>query len=147
MVQQHFAEETTTAGGRDSGGADLTLASVTKRFTDFVAVDDLDLTIPAGSFFALLGPSGCGKTTTLRMVAGLEQPTSGTIRIGGQDITRTAAHERPVNTVFQNYALFPHMSVLDNVAFGLKRRKVRDAQAQAQRALELVELGHLAARR
>src|SRR5687768_13022900 len=126
---------------------DLELTSITKRFGSFTAVDSLDLTIPAGSFFALLGPSGCGKTTTLRMVAGLEQPTSGALRIGGRDITRTGAHERPVNTVFQNYALFPHMSVLDNVAFGLKRRKVRGAEAQARTALELVELAHLAARR
>lgn len=147
MVQERLAEETTTAAGGDSGGADLVLDSVTKRFADFVAVDDLDLTIPAGSFFALLGPSGCGKTTTLRMVAGLELPTSGTLSIGGRDITRTGAHERPVNTVFQNYALFPHMSVLDNVAFGLKRRKIRGAEARAKSALELVELGHLAARR
>jgi spermidine/putrescine transport system ATP-binding protein len=133
--------------GAAAGGADLALAAVTKRFADFTAVDSLDLTIPAGSFFALLGPSGCGKTTTLRMVAGLEQPTSGRITIGGRDITGTGAHERPVNTVFQNYALFPHMSVLDNVAFGLKRRKIRDAVAQAKAALEMVELGHLAARR
>ncbi|CEA09543.1 Spermidine/putrescine import ATP-binding protein PotA [Arthrobacter saudimassiliensis] len=130
-----------------SAGADLVLSGITKRFGDFTAVDNLDLLIPSGSFFALLGPSGCGKTTTLRMVAGLEAPTSGTLSIGGRDITGTAPHQRPVNTVFQNYALFPHMSVLDNVAFGLKRRKVRDAEAQARAALDLVELGHLGARR
>src|SRR5699024_1438689 len=87
--------------------ADLHLASVTKRFADFVAVDDLTLQIPSGTFFALLGPSGCGKTTTLRMVAGLEHPSSGQILLGEQDITRTRSHERPVNTVFQSYALFP----------------------------------------
>ena len=141
-------ELTRGPGAADAGtGGDLVLAEVTKRFTDFTAVDDLDLRIPAGSFFALLGPSGCGKTTTLRMIAGLEAPTSGTISIGRKDITGTAPHQRPVNTVFQNYALFPHMSVLDNVAFGLKRRKIRDAEAQARAALELVELGHLGARR
>ncbi|MHA7174169.1 ABC transporter ATP-binding protein [Arthrobacter monumenti] len=128
-------------------GADLRLNAISKRFDDFVAVDNLDLTVPAGSFFALLGPSGCGKTTTLRMVAGLERPTSGTISIGGQDVTKTSAHERPVNTVFQSYALFPHMSVFDNVVFGLKRRKVKDAAAQAKAVLELVELSHLGARR
>ena len=119
----------TTELSRESGaaaqgsGADLVLSGVTKRFTEFTAVDNLDLVIPSGSFFALLGPSGCGKTTTLRMIAGLEQPTAGSISIGGKDITGTSPYQRPVNTVFQNYALFPHMSVLDNVAFGLKRRK------------------------
>ncbi|MCC3297416.1 ABC transporter ATP-binding protein [Arthrobacter caoxuetaonis] len=131
----------------EGSGADLVLSGITKRFTEFTAVDNLDLVIPSGSFFALLGPSGCGKTTTLRMVAGLEQPTAGSISIGGKDITGTSPYQRPVNTVFQNYALFPHMSVLDNVSFGLKRRKVRDAEVQAKAALELVELGHLAARR
>ena len=143
----------TTELSLDSGaaaegtGADLVLTGVSKRFGDFTAVDNLDLVIPSGSFFALLGPSGCGKTTTLRMVAGLEQPTAGSIGIGGKDITGTSPYQRPVNTVFQNYALFPHMSVLDNVAFGLKRRRIRDAEAQAKAALELVELSHLAARR
>lgn len=129
------------------GGADLELDRVTKAFGTFTAVDDLSLTVPAGSFFALLGPSGCGKTTTLRMVAGLEQPTSGALRIGGRDITAAKPHKRPVNTVFQNYALFPHLDVLDNVAFGLRRRGVKDAQQQAESALDLVELRHLARRR
>ncbi|WGW14158.1 ABC transporter ATP-binding protein [Saxibacter everestensis] len=134
-------------GPASDSGADLVLQSISKRFGDYLAVDELDLTIPAGSFFALLGPSGCGKTTTLRMVAGLEQPTGGRIMIGGKDVTSTKAFQRPVNTVFQNYALFPHLSVLENVAFGLKRRKVRDAEAQAKDALTLVELSHLSARR
>jgi spermidine/putrescine transport system ATP-binding protein len=102
----------------DSGAA-LEITGVTKAFGDFVAVDDLSLTVPSGSFFALLGPSGCGKTTTLRMVAGLEQPTTGTIAIGGKDVTGTRAHQRPVNTVFQSYALFPHLTVGEIVAFGL----------------------------
>ena len=96
---------------------------VTKRFGAFTAVDDLDLTIPQGSFFALLGPSGCGKTTTLRMVAGLEEPTAGQILIGDEDITDTKPYKRPVNTVFQSYALFPHLDIFENVAFGLRRRK------------------------
>ena len=128
-------------------GADLALVNVTKRFPGFTAIDDLSLTIPAGSFFALLGPSGCGKTTTLRLVAGLEEPTEGRIMIGGKDLTDTKAYQRPVNTVFQSYALFPHMSVLDNVMFGLRRRKIADADQKAKEALDLVELGHVANRK
>ncbi|WBU38315.1 ABC transporter ATP-binding protein [Homoserinibacter sp. YIM 151385] len=131
----------------DEAGADLELQGITKRFPGFTAIDRLDLTIPAGSFFALLGPSGCGKTTTLRLVAGLEQPTEGRVLIGGKDVTSTKPHQRPVNTVFQSYALFPHMTVLQNVAFGLKRRGVADSTAKAHEALQLVELDHLAQRR
>lgn len=128
-------------------GADLELVGVRKEFPGFVALEDLDLKIPAGQFFALLGPSGCGKTTTLRLVAGLDSPTKGKVLIGNQDVTNTKPHERPVNTVFQNYALFPHMSVLENVAFGLRQRKVQDPLPKAQEALKLVELEHLAQRR
>ncbi|MEJ3404535.1 ABC transporter ATP-binding protein [Rathayibacter sp. YIM 133350] len=128
-------------------GADLSLDGIQKRFPGFTAIEDLNLEIPAGSFFALLGPSGCGKTTTLRLVAGLEEPTQGRILIGGTDVTATKPHHRPVNTVFQSYALFPHMSVLENVAFGLRRRRVADAGTRAHEALRLVELDHLADRR
>ncbi|WP_394551437.1 ABC transporter ATP-binding protein [Agromyces sp. MMS24-JH15] len=128
-------------------GADLELVGIQKRFPGFTAIEELDLVIPAGSFFALLGPSGCGKTTTLRLVAGLEEPTSGRILIGGKDVTSTKAHERPVNTVFQSYALFPHMTVLENVAFGLKRRRIGDAVMRAHEALRLVELDHVAQRK
>jgi spermidine/putrescine transport system ATP-binding protein len=128
-------------------GADLQLVGVRKEFPGFTAIDDLDLTIPAGSFFALLGPSGCGKTTTLRLVAGLETATRGQILIGGKDVTKAKAHQRPVNTVFQSYALFPHMSVLDNVAFGLRRRGIGDPVGKAHEALRLVELDHVASRR
>jgi spermidine/putrescine transport system ATP-binding protein len=128
-------------------GADLHLRSLTKTFGSFVAVDDLDLTIPQGSFFALLGPSGCGKTTTLRMVAGLEVPTAGQILIGDDDITETKPYRRPVNTVFQNYALFPHLDIFENVAFGLRRRGAKDVKAQVDEVLELIELGHLARRK
>jgi spermidine/putrescine transport system ATP-binding protein len=131
----------------DQTGPDLVLTDVTKTFGDFVAVDRLSLTIPAGSFFALLGPSGCGKTTTLRMVAGLEEPTSGSVRLGDDDITWAKPYRRPVNTVFQNYALFPHLNVFENVAFGLRRRGSRDVKAKVSEALDLVELGHLATRR
>jgi spermidine/putrescine transport system ATP-binding protein len=123
---------------------DLKLTGVTKRYDTFTAVDNLDLVIPRGSFFALLGPSGCGKTTTLRMVAGLDQPTLGQIWIGEKDITDTRAYQRNVNTVFQSYALFPHLSILDNVTFGLRRRRVSDYKAEAMKALELVQLAHIA---
>lgn len=126
---------------------DLTLVGLTKRFGDMVAVDDLHLTIPAGSFFALLGASGCGKTTTLRMVAGLEDPTSGTILIGNKDITHMRAYQRPVNTVFQSYALFPHLDIFENVAFGLRRRGIKDVQGPVTSMLDLVELGPLARRK
>jgi spermidine/putrescine transport system ATP-binding protein len=126
---------------------DLKLTGVTKTFETFTAVDQLDLVIPRGSFFALLGPSGCGKTTTLRMVAGLDQPTIGQIWIGDQDITDTKAYQRNVNTVFQSYALFPHLSILDNVSFGLRRRKISDHKKKAMEALELVQLAHIATKK
>ena len=126
---------------------DLHLDHLTKRFGDFTAVDDLSLTIPAGSFFALLGASGCGKTTTLRMVAGLEDPTDGSMRIGDADITRLKAYQRPVNTVFQSYALFPHLDIFENVAFGLRRRGIKDVTPQVDAMLELVELGPMARRK
>jgi spermidine/putrescine transport system ATP-binding protein len=135
------------AGSFAESGADLELVGLHKEFPGFTAIEDLNLTIPAGSFFALLGPSGCGKTTTLRLVAGLEEPTSGRILLGGKDVTATKSFQRPVNTVFQSYALFPHMTILENVAFGLRRRKIHDAVARAHEALRLVELDHLAARK
>ena len=128
-------------------GADLALSGLTKRFGGFTAVDDLDLEVGRGQFFALLGPSGCGKTTTLRMVAGLEEPTSGTITLGGEDISHLKPYKRPVNTVFQNYALFPHLDIYENVAFGLRRRGVKDVKKQVQDMLELVELGEFGKRR
>ncbi len=131
-------------------GADLVLGGLTKRFGAFTAVDDLDLVVPQGSFFALLGPSGCGKTTTRRMVAGLETPTAGTIRLGDDDITRLKPHQRPVNTVFQSYALFPHLTVRDNVAFGPRRQGrsgKAELEAEVRRMLDLVELGELAGRK
>jgi spermidine/putrescine transport system ATP-binding protein len=123
------------------GGA-VSLSKLTKRFGDFIAVAGIDLDIPSGEFFSLLGPSGCGKTTTLRMIGGFEQPTSGHILLDGVDMTETAAHRRPVNTVFQSYALFPHLNVFDNVAFGLRRARVdkADVRRRAAAALELVGL-------
>jgi spermidine/putrescine transport system ATP-binding protein len=128
-------------------GADLELVNVRKDFPGFTALQDMDLHIPAGEFFALLGPSGCGKTTTLRIVAGLEEPTAGQVLIGGKDVTATKPHERPVNTVFQSYALFPHMTILENVAFGLRQRKIEEPVKKAMDALNLVELGYAAERR
>ena len=130
-----------------SGGRDLRLDRVSKRFGEFLAVDALSLTVPSGSFFALLGPSGCGKTTTLRMVAGLEEPTEGSIFIGEDDVTFAKPYKRPVNTVFQSYALFPHLDIFENVAFGLRRRGSKEVKALVENALELVELGQLARRK
>ena len=135
------------ADASSSTRGDLRIVNVTKSFGDFTAVDDLTLTIPEGSFFALLGPSGCGKTTTLRMVAGLEEPTQGSIHIGNTDITHTRPYQRPVNTVFQNYALFPHLSIYENIAFGLRRRGKSDVKEAVEKVLNLVELPHLAQRK
>ena len=134
-------------GGDDASYDGLRLREVTKEFGGFTAVRSLDLDVPRGSFFALLGPSGCGKTTTLRMVAGLETPTSGTITLAGKDVTRAKPYRRPVNTVFQNYALFPHLDIYENVAFGLRRRRAKDVDAQVREMLELVELTSQARKR
>src|SRR5919108_272481 len=121
---------------------DVRLDGVTKRFDDVVAVDDVTLEVPRGSFFALLGPSGCGKTTTLRMIGGFEEPTEGTIFLGDRDVTGLPPYRRDVNTVFQSYALFPHLSIFENVAFGLRRRGVKgnDLRGQVTKILELVQL-------
>ncbi len=135
----------------DSGAesTSVELRDVTKRFGELVAVDDLSLDLGRGEFFTLLGPSGCGKTTTLRMIAGFERPTEGEIRIEGSDVARLPPHKRPTNTVFQSYALFPHLSVEANVAFGLKRKKVaKDEIAERVRAeLERVGLASHAKRK
>jgi len=118
------------------------LESVTKQFGDFTAVDDLSLVIEENRFFALLGPSGCGKTTTLRMIGGFEDTTSGVIRLHGEDVTGRKPYRRMVNTVFQSYALFPHLTIFENVAFGLRRREVAGAEIKTRVAemLELVQL-------
>src|SRR6478735_9403571 len=130
-----------TPDSADSESYDgLRLRNVTKSFGAFTAVNDLDLDVPRGSFIALLGPSGCGKTTTLRMVAGLETPTAGSIKLADQDITYAKPYQRPVNTVFQSYALFPHLDIFENVAFGLRRRKSKEVETAVREMLELVEL-------
>jgi spermidine/putrescine ABC transporter ATP-binding subunit len=121
---------------------DVEFRGVTKRFGSLTAVDAIDLRVRTGEFLSLLGPSGCGKTTSLRLIAGFEQPDEGEILIGGEDAVGIPPYKRNVNTVFQQYALFPHMSVLDNVAYGLKQRRVPKAEryARAREALELVQL-------
>ena len=143
-----------SAHGTEHHGGRIELAALCKQFADVVAVDDVDLAIEPGEFFSLLGPSGCGKTTTLRMIAGFEQPTSGRILLDGQDLVAVPPYRRPVNTVFQSYALFPHLNVEDNVAFGLRWRRDsgRGMDKAARRrkvgeAIELVRLGGLEQRR
>ncbi|MFJ3190019.1 ABC transporter ATP-binding protein [Streptomyces halstedii] len=128
-------------------GGDVRLTGISKTYGSFTAVHPLDLTVPQGSFFALLGASGCGKTTTLRMIAGLEEATTGTVSLGGRDITALPPHRRPVNTVFQSYALFPHLDVTENVAFGLRRRGVTPVKKRVAEMLDLVQLGDFARRR
>ena len=136
-------------GSAATGQPDIHLEGVTKRFGDMVAVDNLTLSIERGHFYALLGPSGCGKTTSLRMIGGFEDPTAGRITIGGQDVTELPPFKREVNTVFQSYALFPHLTVARNVAFGLERRKVPKPEITRRvgEMLELVQLGDLGDRR
>jgi spermidine/putrescine transport system ATP-binding protein len=129
--------------------ADVRLEGVTKRFDDVVAVDDLTLAVESGTFTALLGPSGCGKTTTLRMIGGFEDPNAGTILLGDRPVTGLPPHKRDVNTVFQSYALFPHLTLFENVAFGLRRRGVRGAElrSRVERMLHVVGLDGLGGRR
>jgi spermidine/putrescine transport system ATP-binding protein len=129
--------------------SDIRLEGVTKRFAETLAVDDLSLEIPRGSFFAMLGPSGCGKTTTLRMIGGFEDPSAGRVFLGGSDVTDHPPFRRDVNTVFQSYALFPHLTVERNVAFGLERKKVGKDEVRRRVAdiLELVQLHGLGQRR
>src|SRR5438270_9773164 len=126
-----------------TAAVDVRLESLTKRFDDVVAVDDISLEIERGRFFALLGPSGCGKTTTLRMIGGFEEPTAGQIHLGDRDVSGLPSYKRDVNTVFQSYALFPHLSIYENVAFGLRRRKVKGEELK-RRVLDALELVGLA---
>ncbi|MFM2106877.1 MAG: hypothetical protein RL338_1909 [Chloroflexota bacterium] len=130
-------------------GIAVRLVGVTKRFGDFVAVDAIDLDVRDGEFFSLLGPSGCGKTTTLRMIGGFEQPTSGLIELDGHDVTWLPPYRRDVNTVFQSYALFPHLTIGENVAFGLRRKGVAadEIRRRVGEMLELVELAGYEGRR
>ena len=135
------------AVGRELGRVEL--AGVTKRFGTMAAVDHVDLVVEPGEFLSLLGPSGCGKTTTLRMLAGFEQPDEGTITISGRRVQGIPPYKRDVNTVFQSYALFPHMDVSENVAYGLRQRKVNKSEVATRvaEALDMVKMSHLAARK
>jgi spermidine/putrescine transport system ATP-binding protein len=129
--------------------ADIRLTDLTKRFSDVVAVDNLSLEIEHGRFFALLGPSGCGKTTTLRMIGGFEEPTSGSIELDGKDVGSLPPYKRDVNTVFQSYALFPHLNVYDNLAFGPRQRKrpKQEIERQVADSLALVDLAGMGQRK
>src|SRR3954449_12361917 len=124
MAVEETAQRSPEREAETSRTPDVRLDGVTKRFDETLAVDDLSLEIPRGSFFAMLGPSGCGKTTTLRMIGGFEDPTAGRVFLGGIDVTDHPPFRRDVNTVFQSYALFPHLTVERNVAFGLEGRKI-----------------------
>ena len=130
-------------------GGEVQLVDLVKRFGDFTAVAGVNLEMPSGEFFSLLGPSGCGKTTSLRMIAGFERPTEGQILLDGVDMAQTPPHKRNVNTVFQNYALFPHLTVEENVAFGLKYQKAskEETRDRVGKALELVQMTPFAKRR
>ena len=128
---------------------EIQLEQLTKSFGEVTAVDGIDVTMPGGEFFTMVGPSGCGKTTTLRMIAGFERPTSGRIALDGEDMAQVPPHRRNVNTVFQSYALFPHLDVADNVGFGLKYKKLTKAEHRNRvgEALDLVQLGDYAKRK
>lgn len=133
----------------DTGDSVVQLDKVRKQYGSFVAVHEADFSIGRGEFFAMLGPSGCGKTTTLKMIAGFEEPTSGRILLEGEDVSDVPPHKRNVNTVFQQYALFPHMSVFDNIAFGPRSKKLSDTEVtrRVQEMLDVVRLGDFASRR
>ena len=142
MAVDERIQQSLERAAEPSGTPDVRLDRVTKKFDDVVAVDDLSLEIPRGSFFALLGPSGCGKTTTLRMIGGFEQPTAGAIYLGEREVSGTPPYKRDVNTVFQSYALFPHLSIFENVAFGLRRQGTRGGilKGKVEEMLDLVQL-------
>ena len=128
---------------------EIHLEQLTKQFGEVTAVDEIDIYMPGGEFFTMVGPSGCGKTTTLRMIAGFERPTSGRIVLDDVDVAQVPPHKRSVNTVFQSYALFPHLDVAANVGFGLKYKRLTkdEHQRRVAEALSLVQLGDLAKRK
>src|SRR4051794_4511060 len=146
MAAEAPAEPVAAVAARE---LDIRLAGVRKAYGGVIAVDDIDLDVRRGEFFTLLGPSGSGKTTTLRLIAGFERPDGGRIELGGIDVSRTAPHERDVNTVFQDYALFPHMSVAENIGYGLRVKGVarRERAVQVERALSTVRLEALGDRK
>jgi spermidine/putrescine transport system ATP-binding protein len=133
---------------QDGEKGSVELIDITKRFGEVVAVDDVSIEVEPAEFLSLLGPSGCGKTTTLRMLAGFEDPTAGRIKISGQEVQGVPPHKRDVNTVFQNYALFPHMNVAENVAYGLRQKKTEKSEIAEKvgEILEMVKMSPLANR-
>jgi len=143
--------KTTMADSKNSNTPDIRFDNVTKRYGDVVAVDNVNLAINRGEFFSFLGPSGCGKTTSLRMIAGFEQPTEGGVYIGDVSVVGVPPHKRPVNMVFQNYALFPHMNVAENIGYGLRQRDPKpskpDIEKQVDETLEMVQLSGYGKRR
>jgi spermidine/putrescine transport system ATP-binding protein len=148
-VEDRRIQERPPEAPREQETIAVALSGVTKRFGDFVAVDDLNLDIYEGEFFSLLGPSGCGKTTTLRMIAGFEEPSEGEISVSGEPVQGVPPYRRPVNTVFQSYAIFPHLNVFDNVAFGLRRAGVKgeELRRRVMEACEMVQLAGFEKRR
>jgi len=149
VAVEEKTEAAPEASAAERAAPDVRLEGITKRFDEVVAVDDISLEIERGSFFAMLGPSGCGKTTTLRMIGGFEEPTAGTIYLGDRDVTGSPPYKRDVNTVFQSYALFPHLSIFENVAFGLRRRGVKSDEVRRSvgDVLELVALSGMERRK
>ena len=145
MSSASAAELNRAAPSSSSEATAILLAGLVRRYNEVSAVAGIDLSIAVNEFFSLIGPSGCGKTTTLRIVAGLETPTSGSVYVGGTDVTRLPAYRRPVNTVFQDYALFPHLNVFENIAFGLRERRVRRPEVE-RRVRQMLELVGLAGR-
>src|SRR6266700_4714834 len=149
MVPTPASSGTASGSVPEEEEAAVRITGLHKRFGDVVALGETDLTVRPGEFFTLLGPSGSGKTTLLRLIAGFEQPDGGTIELGGTDVTRTPPYARDVNTVFQDYALFPHMTIGENIEYGLKVHRVPKAErrAKAARALQMVQLESFGARK
>jgi len=147
----NLPEDPLPSQSSDSREPDIEFRNVTKRFEDVVAVDDVSLSVESGAFFSFLGPSGCGKTTSLRLIAGFDQPTSGEVFIGGESVVGIPSHKRPVNMVFQQYALFPHMDVADNIGYGLRQRNPkpdrREVSKRVDETLEMVRLAGYGKRR
>src|SRR5881398_3698245 len=149
MIAVPSPAQPAAAGGQTAARPAIRVTGLAKRYGDVVAIADIELTVRAGEFFTLLGPSGSGKTTLLRLIAGFERPDRGRIELGGRDVTRVPPYARDVNTVFQDYALFPHMTVAENIEYGLRVRRVAkpERRGRVEEALALVRLPGLGARK